>query len=142
MPSVTHKWVSGLLEDLGAGPAKKELAAALERCGRRCLPQSTLQRARAATRGARTRAAKLAALARVWPHLEIKGNRLAVTYPRCYCPIMRGYKGPPVARFCECSRGWIRALVEETVGGTVRVTAEKTVLRGGDSCRFRVTFAR
>lgn len=143
MASMTQRWVARLLGNLAASRAgKQDLAAALASCGRQCLPASMLKRAQGAVRGARSRKEALAALARVWPHLEVKGERVAVVYPRCYCPIMRGYDGPPLPSFCKCSRGWIAALFEEAFGADVTVKAEQTILAGGDSCRFRVVFGK
>ena len=134
----SHKWIGAAVASLGERVNRRVATRVLEDCGRNCITRSMLQRARRCKAQARTTDEFLDKLAGIWSHLERKGERLYVTYPRCYCPIVKGYKGKMPAAWCNCSQGWIKELFETSLGRPVKVKLEASIVRGDRGCRFRV----
>jgi predicted hydrocarbon binding protein len=138
----SHKWIGNLLAALEECADEKTRVRLLEQCGRGCIARSFLQRAQRCAKDARTTDEFLTRLGQIWRHLERKGNRIYVTYPRCYCPIVNAWKGKLPRTWCNCSRGWIKELFESCLGRPVQVELEKSVIAGDATCRFRVRLAR
>jgi len=66
-----------------------------------------------------------------------KGDCLYDRYPKCYCPTMSsGIIESPV--FCNCTRGFNKALFEAVFDKPVQVKIEKSVARGDDCCLIKV----
>jgi predicted hydrocarbon binding protein len=67
-----------------------------------------------------------------------QGLKVADGY--CLCPILEDAPKdiPPI--YCQCSAGYVREIFERGVGKPARVEITETVLRGGKSCRFTVSF--
>lgn len=67
------------------------------------------------------------------------GRVYEMGYPRCLCPqVAAGFVETPA--HCECSRQSILYVLRELLPGRrIRVETLRTVLSGGDECRFRVT---
>ncbi len=42
--------------------------------------------------------------------------------------------------YCECGEGWAKTLFEGATGRPVEVVREKTILGGGEECRFNIVF--
>ncbi len=58
----------------------------------------------------------------------------------CLCPILEDApKGIP-ATYCQCSAGYVREIFERGGGKPAAVEITETVLRGGKTCRFIVSF--
>jgi predicted hydrocarbon binding protein len=47
-------------------------------------------------------------------------------------------KGKLSATYCNCSRGWAKALFEGALGRTVEVIMEKSIINGDNQCKFRI----
>jgi predicted hydrocarbon binding protein len=47
-------------------------------------------------------------------------------------------KGKLSGTYCNCSRGWAKALFEGATGKPVEVNMEKSIINGDDQCRFEV----
>jgi predicted hydrocarbon binding protein len=42
------------------------------------------------------------------------------------------------ATYCNCSRGWAKALFEGALGRPVEVVMEESIVEGDDQCKFRI----
>jgi predicted hydrocarbon binding protein len=47
-------------------------------------------------------------------------------------------KGKLSATYCNCSRGWAKALFEGVLGKSVEVIMEKSIVSGDNQCKFRI----
>lgn len=56
----------------------------------------------------------------------------------CYCPFVDISKMPK--EFCNCTKGWNQEIYEAIIGKPVDVTIDTTVLWGGESCSFTITY--
>jgi len=62
-------------------------------------------------------------------------HSVKITYSKCFCPIVEtGLHKLPVQ--CDCSAGWIKHNLETVLEKPVKVTINKTVLRGASECEF------
>jgi len=58
----------------------------------------------------------------------------------CLCPILEDAPKDISPTFCQCSVGYVREIFERGTGKPARVELTDSVLRGGKTCRFTVTF--
>src|SRR5574344_892702 len=68
-----------------------------------------------------------------------KGHIYEIGYPKCFCPmVLSGFAKQAV--HCECSRQSIIYVLHELMPEKdIEVELIKTILTGGNECRFRVT---
>lgn len=144
-----HKWIYTLIRNLDAKVDEKTKILVLENCGRACITESFKQKVRKVSKESKNIDDFLNKLSKVWGHLKIKGKDIYVEYPRCYCPIVSSYPGKPLKSWskrswqlpkswCNCSRGWIKELFEQSLGKSAKVTLEKSIKQGDKICRFKV----
>ncbi|HEY4785685.1 MAG TPA: hypothetical protein VIH57_06535 [Bacteroidales bacterium] len=57
---------------------------------------------------------------------------------RCFCPFVDISKMPK--EFCNCTKGWNKETYEAITGKQVDVKIDITVLWGGESCNFTITY--
>jgi len=67
--------------------------AVLERCGRTCITDSMVKRAKDRRAEAKDEAGFLGKLGQAWKHLQREGDEVFVVYPRCYCPLVKDLRG-------------------------------------------------
>ncbi|MBN2275725.1 MAG: hypothetical protein JXK95_15455 [Bacteroidales bacterium] len=56
----------------------------------------------------------------------------------CFCPFVDISKMPK--EFCNCTLGWNKEIYEAVIGKPVNVKIDTTVLWGGESCNFTITY--
>jgi predicted ArsR family transcriptional regulator len=135
----TEKWITALMDGLGKNVEEKTLARVLEQCGRQCQSQSFIKKARSLYENSRSTDEFLDKLGKVYKHLRKEGDRVYLVYPRCYCSqVNKIPKGKLSGAYCNCSRGWARALFEGALGRDVEVVKEKSIIGGDGECRFRI----
>ena len=81
-------------------------------------------------------------LVKAWSHLHREGGNIYVVYDKCYCPLGRALlKDYPsqLSLYCNCSRGWVREMFESALKKPVKVELQKSIIRGDDLCKFKVT---
>jgi predicted hydrocarbon binding protein len=128
-----------LIDGLNEHVDEKTKALILEKCGKQCQSQSLIKKARAIYKESEDTGEFLEKLGRVYKHLEREGNNVYIVYPRCYCSqVNKIPKGQISGTYCNCSRGWAKALFEGAVGHPVDVKLEKSIIKGDNQCRFRV----
>jgi predicted ArsR family transcriptional regulator len=135
----TETWLTTLVAGLDEQVDEKTIAKILEQCGRQCQSKSFIKKARAIYQRSKTVSEFLDELGRVYKHLHVEGDRVFIVYPKCYCSqVNKIPKGKLSATYCNCSRGWAKALFEGASGRPVEVIMEKSIINGDDECRFRV----
>lgn len=113
----------------------------LERCGRDCIGNSTVEKARKVFMKSESLEDFLEKYSKVNEHLHIEDDGVYLVYPECYCPTMKNVPpGQLSATYCDCSRGWAKALFEGATGRLVEVVREKTIVNGDEECRFKIVF--
>jgi predicted ArsR family transcriptional regulator len=139
MPGRTEKWITTLMEGLDKNLDKGTIAKILEQCGRQCQTQSSIKKARDLYQKSKNTDEFLDRLAKVNKHIHREGDKVYLIYPKCYCSQVNNIpKGRLSGTYCNCSRGWAKALFEGTIGKPVEVTMEKSIINGDDQCKFRI----
>lgn len=73
---------------------------------------------------------------RIRQHRE--GGKIYIIYPKCYCSqINKIPKGKFSGTYCNCSRGWAKALFEGSMGRPVKVVLVKSIINGDGQYKFR-----
>ena len=118
---------------------EKTRAMILEQCGRQCQSQSFVKKAKDIYEKSSSINDFLDKLGRVYKHLHREGDNVYIVYPRCYCSqVNKIPKGKLSGTYCNCSRGWSKALFEGALGRPVEVVMEKSIINGDNQCKFRV----
>lgn len=139
MSKRVEKWVCSLMAGLDQHFDEETLAKVLEQCGRQCQSQSLIKKARRIYEQSQDMNDFLERFGKVYKHLHREGNGVYIVYPKCYCSIVS--KIPPgklSATYCNCSRGWAKALFEGALKRPVEVTMEKSMKRGDKECKFKI----
>jgi predicted hydrocarbon binding protein len=134
----SHKWIKSLLTALETELDEKTRAKILENCGRNCITQSFILRAKACKKDAKNQKEFLDKLGKVWKSLRLEGDNVYVVYEKCYCQIVKEYPEKLSPTWCNCSQGWIKELFESSLGKPVEVKLEKSIKQGDNICKFRV----
>jgi predicted hydrocarbon binding protein len=139
MPGRTEKWITTLMEGLDRNLDEGTIAKILEQCGRQCQTQSFIKKARDLYQKSKSTDEFLDRLAEVNKHLHREGDKVYLIYPKCYCSqVNKIPKGRLSGTYCNCSRGWAKALFEGAIGKPVEVIMEKSIINGDDQCKFRI----
>jgi predicted ArsR family transcriptional regulator len=139
MPSRSQKWITALIDGLNEHVDEKTRALILEGCGRQCQTQSFIKKAKETYAKSTSTDDFLNKLGKVYKHLHRQGEKVYLIYPRCYCTqVNKIPKGKLSATYCNCSRGWAKALFEGATGKPVEVQMEKTIIKGDNECKFRI----
>jgi predicted ArsR family transcriptional regulator len=139
MPGRTEKWITTLMEGLDRNLDERTIAKILEQCGRQCQTQSFIKKARDLYQKSKSTDEFLDRLAQVNKHLHKEGDKVYLIYPKCYCSqVNKIPRGRLSGTYCNCSRGWAKALFEGAIGKPVEVIMEKSIINGDDQCKFRI----
>jgi len=139
MSGRTEKWISSLIKGLDEHVDEKTRALILEQCGRQCQSQSFIKKAKAIYQKSKGIDEFLEKLSRTYKHLHTEDDGVYVIYPRCYCGQVKTIpRGELSGTYCNCSRGWAKALFEGALGRPVEVVLEKSIINGDDECKFRI----
>jgi predicted hydrocarbon binding protein len=119
---------------------QKTVALILEQCGRQCQTQSLIKKARNTYQKSKSIDDFLEKFGRVYKHLRREGDKVYLVYSKCYCSqVNKIPRGKLSGAYCNCSRGWAKALFEGALGRPVEVTMEKSIINGDDQCKFRIS---
>ena len=135
----TERWIASLIAALDKHVDEETQAKILEQCGRQCQSESFVKKARKIYEKSENVDEFLKKLGRVYKNLHRKGDKVYIIYPKCYCPNVN--KIPPgklSATYCNCSRGWAKALFEGALGKPVDVIMEESIVNGDEQCKFRI----
>jgi predicted ArsR family transcriptional regulator len=134
-----ERWICSLVDALDEHADKETRSKVLERCGRQCQSQRFVKKARSIYEQSQDTDEFLDSLGKIYEHLHREGDHVYIIYPTCFCSFVN--KIPPQklsATYCNCSRGWAKALFEGALGRPAQVTMEKSIINGDDECKFRI----
>ena len=139
MPGRTEKWIASLMEGLDKNVDEKTIAKILEQCGRECQTQSSIKKARDIYQKSKSTDEFVDRLAKMNKHIYREKDKVYLIYPKCYCSqVNKLPKGKLSGTYCNCSRGWAKALFEGATGKPVEVIMEKSIINGDDQCKFKI----
>lgn len=139
MAGRTQKWISTLVGSLDDHVDERTRALILEQCGRQCQSESFVKKAKQIYEKSANVNDFVDRLSKLYKHLRKEGDRVYIVYPRCYCnQVNKIPKGKLSKTYCNCSRGWAKALFEGATGKPVEVTMEKSIINGDNECKFRI----
>ncbi len=134
-----ERWITCLTAELDEHVDEETRAKVLEQCGRQCQSQSFIKKARDIYQKSENIDEFLDNFRQVYKHLHRDGDEVYIIYPKCYCSLVN--KIPPrklSATYCNCSRGWAKALFEGALGRPVEVIMEESIVKGDKQCKFRI----
>ncbi|NIO36417.1 hypothetical protein GTO27_01795 [Candidatus Bathyarchaeota archaeon] len=134
-----EKWISCIIEGLDEHVDEETRREILERCGRQCQSQSFIKKAQSIYRKSKNVDEFLDEFKKVYRQLRREGDNVYIIYPKCYCSFVNKIPHEKLsATYCNCSRGWAKALFEGVLGKSVEVIMEKSIVNGDDECKFRL----
>jgi hypothetical protein len=139
MPTREEKWITCLVDGLDKHVNAEERCKILEQCGRQCQSQSLIKKVRGIYQESTDINDFLSKLGQVYKHLHKEGNKVYIIYPKCYCSqVNKIPKGKLSWTYCNCSRGWAKALFEGALERPVEVLMKETIVNGDKQCRFQI----
>ncbi len=135
----TERWITWLIAALDEYVDEETKAKILEHCGRQCQSESFVKKARKIYEKSKGIDEFLEKFGRVYKNLHREGDEVYIIYRKCYCPNVN--KIPPgklSATYCNCSRGWAKALFEGALEKPVDVIMEESIVNGDEQCKFRI----
>jgi predicted hydrocarbon binding protein len=139
MTGHTEKWIMRLIAGLDEHVDEKTKAAILEQCGRQCQSQAFIKKAKSIYKKSSDIGDFLSKFEQVYKNLHIEGNDVYIIYSKCYCSqVNKIPKGKLSETYCNCSRGWAKALFEGALDRPVEVVMEESVIKGDKQCKFRI----
>ena len=134
-----EKWITCLITGLDGHVDKETRAKVLEQCGRQCQSQSFIKKARNIYQKSENIDEFLDKFGQVYKHLHREGDSVYIIYPKCYCAFVNKIPaGKLSATYCNCSRGWAKALFEGALERPVEVVMEESIVKGDKQCKFRI----
>ena len=134
-----ERWITCLIAGLDANVGEETTIKVLEQCGRQCQSESFVKKARDIYQRAKSMDEFLDKLGKVYKHLHKEGDNVYIVYPKCYCSFVNKIPlGQLSAIYCNCSRGWVKALFEGALGRSVEVVMEESIVKGDYQCKFRI----
>jgi len=134
-----QKWISCLLTSLDDFADEEVTIKILEQCGRKCQSQSFIKKAKALYEKSENLDDFLEKFGKEYKHLHREGDNVYIIYPRCYCSFVNKIpQGKLSSTYCNCSRGWAKALFEGALGRPVEVIMEESIVNGDQQCKFRI----
>jgi predicted hydrocarbon binding protein len=134
-----ERWITCLIAGLDANVDEETSIKMLEQCGRQCQSESAVKKARDIYQRSKSMNEFLDKLGKSYKHLHTEGDNVYIVYPKCYCSFVN--KIPPgklSTTYCNCSRGWVKALFEGVLRRPVEVVMEQSIVKGDDQCKFRI----
>ena len=134
-----EKWITCLITGLNEHVDEKTRALILEQCGRQCQSSNFVKKARNIYQKSKNIEEFLDKLGKINKHLRREGDKVYLIYPKCYCSqVNKILKGKLSATYCNCSRGWANALFEGSLGKSVEVIMDKSIVSRDNPCKFRI----
>lgn len=65
-------------------------------------------------------------------------NALLLTYPRCYCPMLKGVEGTVPVEWCYCTVGYSEDFFARITGSPCSAELIDSVASGGTKCLIRI----
>jgi predicted hydrocarbon binding protein len=135
------KYAKCLMDNFEKQFTEKVRVKVLENCGRNCIGASTIERAKKIGKNTKTLEDLVSRLNKQHiggGKLHIEGNRIYGEYKRCYCGMVNKTKEQFSSTWCNCSRGYLLELFEQTLGKPVKVDLLESVIQGAKTCKFTI----
>ena len=134
-----ERWITCLIAGLDENVEKERIVKVLEQCGRQCQSESFINKTRNIYQKSKNTDEFLDKLGKVYKHLHREGDNVYIIYPKCFCSFVNKISpGKLSATYCNCSRGWAKALFEGAMGKPVDVIMEESIVNGDEKCKFRI----
>lgn len=134
------QWFNGLLTSLARQPRNIQEEIFLE-CGSACAhPQAVafFQKAKMDSKNLKEFLATLNNKYELEVFKYINEDTIQVKYPRCYCPLVElDLVNTPF--ICECGCSWLQETFSKSLGKSVTVQKNYTILNGSEVCEFILT---
>lgn len=143
-PELLIKWVAALLSGLDAEVEDNIKAQVMEYCGRACALHhgdiDTVKAIRSKVKGIDELLDQLNQQDGLWCGRWVRdGDTICSICKQCGCSLMRADLVKPSPTFCQCSRGWVKAVFETALGRPVNVELQHAIGRGDPECKFIVS---
>ncbi|UCE28178.1 MAG: hypothetical protein JSW52_05375 [Candidatus Coatesbacteria bacterium] len=138
------EWAAALIAGLDAETDDETKARVMEYCGRACaLTYGSIETAKTIRNGVKEIDEFLDEIKRVdgfWCGTWVRDGDIVYSICEdCGCPLVLGGLVEQSPVFCDCSRGWVKAVFEEVFRGPVEVKLEQAIGRGDPVCKFVVS---
>jgi predicted hydrocarbon binding protein len=138
------EWAVALITGLNAEADDETKARVMEYCGRACaVTYGSVETAKTVRNDVKGIDEFLEEINRVdgfWCGTWVRdGNAVYSVCVSCGCPLVLGGLLEQSPVFCNCSRGWVKAVFEEVFGERVEVKLENAIGRGDPVCKFVVS---
>ncbi|MGA9349561.1 MAG: DUF6144 family protein [Anaerolineae bacterium] len=138
-----REWVATLMSTLEVQVGEDTRAELMEPCGQACaLHHGSIEQAIAIKHSAREIDELLDKLNQqegFWCGSWVRdGDTIYSVCEYCGCPLVRAGLVRLSPTFCNCSRGWVKAVFETILARPVEVELEQAIGRGDQVCRFSV----
>jgi predicted hydrocarbon binding protein len=138
-----QKWVTAFLDNMNESVDEETLKLLMEACGTACA------RYHGSIKIARTIGEKSSDIEELLFELnqqkdywcgkwEKRGDVIFSVCQECGCPLVLAGFVELSPAFCECSRGWVKAVFEAALGKPVEVELDQAIGRGDPVCKFVV----
>jgi len=133
-----HNWVRALMESMGDKLSATDMIAVMEECGRDCARRGATALAKQSEGNVDNLLTKLAVHVGK-ENARREGNTVFIGYDKCFCPLVSAVSEPLPASYCNCSRGWLKEMLETVTGKPVQVVLKQSIKGGAPNCRFEAT---
>jgi predicted hydrocarbon binding protein len=138
-----HEWIATLIEGLDAEVDDNIREKLMNNCGRACaIHHGSIEMVKEIQRQTKEIDELLNELNQqkdfwcgAW---ERDGDTIYSICEECGCPLIREGLVELSPAFCQCSRGWVKAVFEIAIGKPVKVELEQAIGRGDKVCKFIV----
>lgn len=136
-----NRWIMSVVTALDKHVGSDEAKKVLEECGRNCARSTGLLKKFQALKVKVTNVEELYSVLaeKLHDHVALEDGQLFFLYPKCYCSHVKEKPGLVSHSHCNCSAGWIKEMCEQVTAKSVDVDILQSVIRGAESCKFKVT---
>ena len=135
-----ERWITCLIAALDENVDAETRAKVLEPCGRQCQSQRFIQKARNIYQKSKNLSEFVVKFGKIYKNLQKEGDNVYIVYPECYCSFVNKIPaGKLSATYCNCSRGWVKALFEGALERPVEIIMAESIMKGDKQCKFRIT---
>jgi hypothetical protein len=133
-----HQWVAHLMENMDSQLDGASRIKLMEASGRACARQGAISMAEQ-NKGQIDKFLSVLAGHLGKENARREGDKVTLIYKECYCPLMKSAPVRLSSTYCNCSRGWVKEMLECVTAKPVEVELLKSIKRGGDCCHFVAT---
>ena len=134
--------VKAIIAELENACEEAVVAQVMKPCGKQCIPESFIARAKsiyAETNSIEDFLNLLNETRIGGGKLHTKDDKIIGIYEKCYCGLAKKVKGlSPL--FCYCSEGWYEQLFSSVLAKPVKARKVRTILDGSDKCEFEISY--